>query len=114
MKKELPLVENLCGNACPYYKPGKNEDLACRGFEVVARLLKGGKQLSFAIAATETSFNAEVAEPLVQQVCWACVFREHDCDFIEDRKLQPCAGFSMLARLIMAEAISIADIKKIS
>ncbi len=43
----MDLVKNLCANFCSYYKPAKKEELACRGFIVVKRLIEMGKHIPF-------------------------------------------------------------------
>ena len=39
--------EGLCRNFCPYYKPSKDEELACLGFTVIERLIGKGWTIPF-------------------------------------------------------------------
>ena len=100
--------KTLCSNFCSYYKPGKNEELACRGYEIVHRLVPRRKLLELAGCGRE--FDRERAEPLVQRMCVRCNFQQDGCDFMLDRKALPCGGFVLLAQLIDSGAIPIEDI----
>jgi len=100
--------KTLCLNYCSYYKPGKNEELACRGHEIVQRLIQRGNQLELAGCGRE--FDRARAEPLVQRICVHCNFQQDGCDFMLDRKAPPCGGFVLLAQHIESGAITIEDI----
>ena len=47
MSKRGSLEQTLCLKYCAYYKPGKNEELACRGYTVVERFIREGKGIVF-------------------------------------------------------------------
>ena len=47
MRKMTTIREELCRNFCPYYKPSKDEELACLGFSVIERLIGKGWAISF-------------------------------------------------------------------
>jgi hypothetical protein len=100
--------KTLCLNFCSYYKPGKNEEFACRGYEIVQRLVQRGKLLELAGCGRE--FDRAKAEPLVQRMCVHCDFQPDGCDFMIDRKAPPCGGFILLAQLIESGTIAIEDI----
>ncbi len=109
MKNEA-LVQALCLPFCTYYKPGRNEELHCRGALVVERLMLSGKDVFS--GGTKIAGSAEVAPDVgVQVVCESCDFRDHDCDFAQDRKARPCGGYVLLSRLLGAKIISIEDIR---
>ena len=108
MKKEPSLKDSLCLPFCAYYKPGRNEELACRGYEVVKRLMQSGKILPLSDA--ERRFDRSRAEAVVRALCTACAFQEDGCDFMQDRNAPPCGGFVLLARLVEAGIIEIGDI----
>lgn len=108
MKKSPPLDQTLCLKFCAYYKPGKKEDLACRGFEVVERLLRSGKTIVFRPSAQKP--DLATAEFLVQKMCTTCDFHEKDCDFMLDRTAPPCGGFALLAQLLGSGSLMIEDI----
>ncbi len=105
--KEPFLKNSLCLPFCAYYKPGKNEELACRGYQVVERLMQSGKTIPFDVAR---DFDRRQAEALVKAMCRACDFRKDGCDFVQDRRAQPCGGFVLLARLLASGVIEIGDI----
>ncbi len=106
MKKSLET--SLCMPFCTYYKPGKKEELACRGYLVVERLMRSGKIVP--ANGADKNFDRERAEPLVPVLCRACDFRIDGCDFVLDRKAAPCGGFVLLARLLEDGIIAIEDI----
>ena len=109
MNKKEHLIQRLCLPFCCYYKPGKNEELLCRGAAVVERLLLAGKRLP----ADEKSLKApdrSATELMLRRLCRACEFREHDCDFVEDGKSSPCGGFVFLSKLLASGAITAEDL----
>jgi hypothetical protein len=108
MKKSPPLEQTLCLKFCTYYKPGKKEDLACRGYEVVEQLQRAGKTIVFRPAAQKPGIA--IVELLVQKMCTTCDFYERDCDFMLDRTAPPCGGFALLAQLLDSGALLIEDI----
>ena len=113
MKKEGILKKQLCLPYCPYYKPGKNEELACRGYGVVERLLEGGKHVSFPRSGKGRQPVGEAVSAVREQVCTPCAFHDEDCDFIlTGGSASPCGGFLLLAYLLEAGEITIDDIQE--
>ena len=110
MKNQTPLHKTLCFPFCVYYKPGKNERLACRGYKVVERLLRKGKIPPLASDAGR-DFDRRRAESIVKTMCKACDFQKDGCDFMLDRNAPPCGGFVLLARLIETGVIVVEDIR---
>ena len=102
------MEQTLCLKFCAYYKPGKNEALACRGYGVVERLLNEGKEL--VLDGYQRDAEPSAAELIINAMCTACDFYEHDCDFMQDRAARPCGGFVLLERLLGAGVITIDDI----
>ena len=95
----MDLVNNLCRNFCSYYKPSKDEELACRGFVVVKRLIEMGKQIPFEKSDRRPSPLTE--EDLRKVLCPTCPFYEGDCDFIlQEGDARPCGGFIFLGLLL--------------
>jgi hypothetical protein len=109
MEGTSPLVKTLCLKYCSYYKPGKNEELACRGFRVVERLMQEGRKIIG--ESPGVSADMKDMDQLVQALCSVCTFHEHDCDFFQDRVSQPCGGFVLLSQLLGSGRITIAEIK---
>jgi len=99
----------LCLKFCTYYKPGKNEELACKGFTVVEQLMHGGRQIVFERYGLE--FDRTVQELLKQNMCLACAFHEQDCDFMLDRTARPCGGFVLISQLLGSGVIAIEEIE---
>lgn len=110
MKKESTLQKKLCLPFCRYYKPGKNEELKCRGYSVVDRLVRDGKIIFF--ERPDRRFDPARTEALVQALCRACPFEKEDCDFMQDRRLPPCGGYVVLARHVAAGVLSCDDINE--
>jgi hypothetical protein len=108
MKSTPSIGQTLCLKYCSYYKPGKNEELACRCFLVVEQLMRSGK------AGVPASFKKEhdpsTAEAVVQEICAVCDFNERDCDFMLDRAAPPCGGMVILTQLLQSEQISLNDL----
>ncbi len=102
------LEQAVCLRFCSYYKPGRNEELACRGYLVLERLALQG----IPMVRKKTELRDRAGEELlVRTLCMACPFHEQDCDFMENSALPPCGGFLLLAQLLAANDISIADVK---
>jgi len=105
-----PLVKTLCLKYCSYYKPSKNEELACQGFRVVERLTQAGRTIL--MENPGVSDDMQVLGQLVQSLCSVCTFHEHDCDYFHDRVSQPCGGFVLLSQLLWSGKITIAEIEQ--
>jgi len=106
------LSKNLCAKFCSYYKPWRDEELACMGFLVIERLIKAGQEIPFEKGGEKAGSLTEDA--LIQGMCKACPFYESDCDFIEkSRNALPCGGFILLGQLTESGVISIDGIRDI-
>jgi hypothetical protein len=103
------LTQSVCLQLCSYYKPGRNEELACGGYAVLERLALQGVPLGRTTMQEPRDRTGE--ELLVRRLCMACPFHEQDCDFMENRALPPCGGFLVLSRLLETKEISIEDVK---
>jgi hypothetical protein len=99
----------LCLKFCPYYKPGKNEELACKGFTVVEQLIQKGGRIVFEKYGLE--FDKNVLEILRQRMCLACAFHEQDCDFMLDQTARPCGGFVLISQLLGSGVIALEEIR---
>ena len=108
MRKDQGLDKTLCLNFCAYYKPDRNEELACRGYQVIERLAKQGRRISFELKEQER--DGVTDDVVIQRLCAACDFRKDGCDFVIDRQSEPCGGFLLLAQLLRAGIIAPDDI----
>ncbi len=112
MKKKSTAGETVCRNFCVYYKPAKNEELACRGLVVVQRLIEAGRAIPLARPEAAVPPDKRAEESLRQRLCRACDFRENDCDFIlTGGNASPCGGFLLLVRLLGTGKITIEEIE---
>jgi len=102
----------LCRNFCQYYKPGKNEELTCRGFVVAHKILQKGRRLSLERPDTLSLPDAGTVEALRGSLCGACEFRAGDCDFILTGAATPCGGFILLSHLLGTGELTLAEIEK--
>jgi hypothetical protein len=108
MGKNQTLVQKLCLPYCVYYKPGRNEELLCQGALVVNRLMLAGKPIVPAKKGAQP--DHETIELIVNKLCMACDFHEHDCAFMEDRLSPACGGFVLLSQLVISGQIPIEEI----
>lgn len=129
--KSGTLSKGLCETYCRYYKPSKEEDLACMGFIVTVRLVEQGFPL-FAPEQLATVSEKrgpempcdETAEALRNKVCAVCLFQENDCDFMDFHRSGqsagqqavpwPCGGFIYLGLLLDRKSIDIEDINQVA
>jgi len=108
MSNNLPIEQALCSRFCAYYKPGKNEELACQGYAVVERLIQADRVIPFErdVEVPRQALN----EALVQRMCMVCEFHEHDCDYMQDRTAPACGGFVLIAQLLATNALKIEEV----
>ncbi|KAF0144302.1 MAG: hypothetical protein FD156_1987 [Nitrospirae bacterium] len=106
------IVKNLCKKHCKYYKPSKDNELACKGFTVIEKLIKNGRKISF--NKSEKKVSASTGKKLIGNMCVACSFYEDGCDFAAEKKgAPPCGGFILLGHLLDGKIITIDDIVNI-
>jgi len=111
MFNEVTLKRELCITLCPYYKPSKDEELTCKGFFVVERLIEGGRKSSF--KKPDKKLDKSTEEELIQTLCTTCPFYREDCDFIQHGEHSPpCSGFIILGQLLESGILKIDDIRK--
>jgi len=121
MKKEA-LVELLCAGYCSFYRPEKDEDLACKGFIILERLLDEQKEVP---ARTEKMvLSTKTENDLFQALCTGCPFFEQDCDYASWKRgeggnepceaMYPCGGFLCLGHCIDHGTVDIQDVNRVS
>lgn len=108
----ISLRERLCLRFCPYYKPSKNEELACKGFLVVEELIKEGKEIPFIESGKCLETDTEMI--LRKNLCIPCPFYESDCDYAQHEEgSSPCGGFSLLGKLLETQILTVDNIEDI-
>lgn len=106
-----PLQERLCRKFCRYYKPSKDESLACMGYLVVESLLKDRNTLPLPSAVERQSASLE--KMLVGLMCSRCPFFEDGCDFVKAvAGSSPCGGFVVLCHIVGTQELSFDDIER--
>ena len=98
------LVQRVCADTCAFYRPGKPEDLSCKGYSVVRSLIEEGRDLRG--NGQNAILSSETEDALFQALCRSCPFFESDCDFAEWKRggspgmlredVIPCGGFLFL------------------
>jgi len=128
--KSGSLTSEICKGYCQYYKPSKDEEIACMGFIIAERLVEWGLPISSPVISGPLSNKGETEMPgeettvlLRNQICTVCPFYEDDCDFIgfhrlnapdaQQVKAMPCGGFLFLGRFIDSKIIDIRDINQV-
>lgn len=105
-------LKDLCRNFCSYYKPSKEEELACRGFAVLKELTESGTQIPF--ERSDRRPGLQTVEGLREVLCPTCPFYDGDCDFIlKEGEALSCGGFILLGLLIEGSVINIDDVRNI-
>jgi hypothetical protein len=105
----MTLKKRLCERCCPHFKPGKNNELSCKGYSIIEKLLQEGRDIHFQRSDRVLAETTE--QVLTRYMCVACPFYKEDCDFIRHEKdSPPCGGFTLLGHLLESRDISISDI----
>ncbi len=109
---EINLRDRLCSQFCPYYKPSKDEELACKGFLVVEGLIKEGKEIPF--IKSDKLLEADTENILRETLCISCHFNKSDCDYAqEEGGASPCGGFLLLGKLYETKVLTVDNLKDI-
>lgn len=111
MQKRTRADTTICLNFCAYFKPGKNEELACQGFIVVHGLLRSGKRISLDRPERIMTPPPKALEGLTERLCPVCSFHDGGCDFAETGgSAAACGGFALLSHLLGSGAVTLGDI----
>ncbi|MBI5044156.1 MAG: hypothetical protein HZC10_10105 [Nitrospirae bacterium] len=122
-------INIICKNFCRFYKPEKDEALACRGFNLVLNLV-GEKKINEARISEITDFTLSdypFDELLKERLCKKCDFVVDGCAFRDNphpslplstgegegggEKKIPCGGYILLTNLLSKGILNIEDIK---
>jgi len=111
MKAKELRGKEICRNFCIYYKPGKNEDIACLGSRVVEALTARRGDLALAGSAGKAT---AVKGVLVEALCKRCPFHSEDCDYILSHgDARPCGGLMTLSGLLGEHVITIDEVRNV-
>ncbi len=111
-------INIICKNFCRFYKPEKDETLACRGFNLVLNLI-GEEKINEARILEITNFTLSdypFDELLKERLCKKCDFVIDGCAFRDEiyhgEKKIPCGGYLLLSNLLSKGILGIEDVKK--
>ncbi|UCE79366.1 MAG: hypothetical protein JSV13_01670 [Nitrospiraceae bacterium] len=111
------LIQNLCGTWCSYYKPGKDEELACKGFIVVKQMMRNMVTIPFEKPDESDQARqllSDSAARLASSLCPVCSFSAEDCDFADRLEgARPCGGFLLLMQFMEKKTVNIDDIRQL-
>jgi hypothetical protein len=136
-ERSFRMKSEVCEKFCPYYKPAKDESLACLGYLVIEKLI--GKGINISCEKRERPLDPAVSGRLSRDLCVKCPFYDNDCDFAmvyrsnregkpassilpkdgegqlleKGRIPSPCGGFTLLGYLLGENIIDIDGIKKL-
>ncbi len=120
MEKE-ELVKVLCAPYCAFYKPGKDEELACNGFSVLLKLAASGFEIQ--ARPEKRDLQEQTQEKLFGSLCHGCAFFDEDCDYASWRRgeqaarirkeINPCGGFLFLGLCIEQGSMDIQAINRV-
>ena len=109
-RKEL--YRRICEPYCRFYKPRKDEDLACLGFLVIQHLIEEGK--NFTPDKPERKSESGTEPILSEDLCIGCSYRINDCDFAaEVEGASPCGGFIFLRNLLRENILSLHELQRV-
>jgi hypothetical protein len=105
----------ICRPFCDYFRPGKKEELLCRGAVVVENLVRRQRLFpeNFRRLDREEPLTPGQEPGLEAAVCADCPFRAEDCDFKSPHPpadCRPCGGLVLLHRLKNHGLISIPEL----
>lgn len=104
------LQQTICRKFCRYYKPSKEEGLACLGYLVIESLSNSGREMRFPASCGKPGASAE--RILLDRVCARCPFYEDGCDFVSGAPdSSPCGGFIVLGHMHEAGDLSVHDME---
>ncbi len=104
----MTLKNRLCNRFCAYYKPDKDEGLACLGFVFVDRMIRAGKEITF--ERSGESVGPGTTDSLNEALCRRCPFFAGDCDFAAGKDAPPCGGYLLIGQLLESRTVSVDDL----
>jgi hypothetical protein len=119
---KLELSRKVCAENCFFYKPGKDERLACKGFAVLEKLLE--KEQTVPDCEGNIHLTDETVRILFQTICARCLFFAEDCDFAaagrdvgpagQGSGLNPCGGFLFLGYCLERDFMNIQAVSRVA
>lgn len=102
----------ICASYCRYYKPYKNEEPKCAGYDAVMRLAQFIRDGIPSSLRNARGHEQRIISEVISRVCNNCPFCADDCDFMDSSgMLEPCGGFLVLAELLASKKIRPEDIE---
>ena len=115
------LIRNVCAGYCSFYKPGKDEELACKGFLVLGDLALRNAEI--VVNGEKKLIQDETRVRLYGILCVRCPFFKDGCDFAAERRGEtretaqedavPCGGFLFLGACLEQGSIDIQAVNQV-
>jgi hypothetical protein len=98
----------VCRPYCMFFKEGKKEEMACRGAEVIEKMVM--QQLIDPSTLPHFEKDGRLwknyKKIFAKYICSSCYFKAKDCDFMSEtpeaasgEMIEPCGGFILLVLL---------------
>jgi hypothetical protein len=112
----------VCRPYCMFFKEGRKEEMACRGAELIEKMVL--QQLIDPKTLPRFEKNSRLWQNykkiLGKYICTACPFRNEDCDFMSEapqiaavESIEPCGGFILLALLFENDFIDMNSLESV-
>jgi hypothetical protein len=112
----------VCRPYCLFFKEGQKEEMACRGAEVIEKMVM--HQLIDPDKLPRFEKNGRLWQNYKKifgkYICATCPFRIKDCDFMSEapekaagKMIEPCGGFILLALLIENDFIDMTGLEQV-
>ena len=115
------LVKVLCAPYCSFFRPGKDEELACNGFSVLMKLAASG--LEIGVRPEKRDLQEKTEKDLFDAMCSRCPFFKEDCDYASwqrgelaarlRKEVNPCGGFFFLGLCIEHGSMDIQVVNRV-
>lgn len=114
--------EYVCRPYCTFYKEGQKEEMACRGAEVIEKLVSQNliNPDDLPHFKKDSRLWPSYKKIFGKYICATCDFKAKDCDFMADApeadlgsENEPCGGFILLVLLIENDFIDMSLLEKV-
>jgi hypothetical protein len=119
---KIDFKDYVCRPYCTFFKEGQKEEIACRGAEVLEKMVM--QQLIDPATLPHFEKAGQLwkiyKKIFAKYICAACPFRAQDCDFMSEaleaadgQSIEPCGGFILLALLVENDFIDMSSLEAV-